>query len=99
MRSYIKNIDGAVQEMGGEVIEKITIKNGDNALNPTVCFVIKPPSIHNESPSRQVEIFSVPGTNISLQKEDEFYYSSETGLCYPILKNIPIPLNHFSYLQ
>jgi SAM-dependent methyltransferase len=85
---YIKNINGIVEDLGGDVVGKIKIENTSNPLNPTVCFVIKPPAINTDSPSKKE--FSVPGTNISLQKEDNFYYSSQIGLCYPILKNIPI---------
>ncbi len=90
---YIKNVDGIVEELGGEMIEKIVIKNIANPLNPTVCFVIKPPLIVGQSLKKisvEDNIFSVPGTNIPLELVDDFYFSNQTGLCYPILKNIPI---------
>jgi SAM-dependent methyltransferase len=87
---YIKNIDETVEALGGKVIEKMIIKNISNQLNPTVCFVIKPPSTDARREFYKRSAFSVPGTNIPLQKEDDFYYSVQTGLCYPVLKNIPI---------
>ncbi len=90
---YIKNVDGIVEELGGEMIEKIVIKNIANPLNPTVCFVIKPPLIVGQSLKKisvEDNIFSVPGTNIPLKLVEDFYFSNQTGLCYPMLKNIPI---------
>jgi ubiquinone/menaquinone biosynthesis C-methylase UbiE len=87
---YIKNIDGVAEELGGKIIEKITIKNGDNPLNPTVCFIIQPPKENNPPTENGVNFFSVPGTNFSLKKVDDFFYSNQVGLCFPILKNIPI---------
>jgi len=87
---YIKNIDGIAKELGGKLIEKIIIKNGDNPLNPTACFIIQPSKENSQTVQKSNHIFSVPGTNYSLQKIDDFYYSNQVGLCYPILKNIPI---------
>jgi ubiquinone/menaquinone biosynthesis C-methylase UbiE len=87
---YIKNIDGVTEELGGKIIEKIIIKNGDNPLNPTVCFIIQPSKNNSLPIENGKNIFSVPGTNISLKKVDDFFYSNQVGLCFPILKNIPI---------
>jgi ubiquinone/menaquinone biosynthesis C-methylase UbiE len=41
---YIKNMDEVVQKLGGKLIDKIKILNTINPLNPTVCFIITPPS-------------------------------------------------------
>jgi ubiquinone/menaquinone biosynthesis C-methylase UbiE len=89
---YIKDIDGVVEKLGGTVVEKIRIKNISNPLNPTVCFVITPPKKQGEEVTneRKPAIFSVPGTDYPLRKVDEFYFSDETGLCFPVLKTIPV---------
>ena len=90
---YIKNIEGVVSELGGKLLEKTRIKNISNPLNPTVCFVIEPPTILDRVQcvnAADKPIFSVPGTHLALSKADGFYVSEETGLCFPILKNIPI---------
>lgn len=90
---YIKNIEDIAIKLGGEITEKIIIKNSSNPLNPTVCFVINPPfsdiRISNSNNSDE-DIFSVPGTNFLLSKFENFYFSTSVGLCYPILKEIPI---------
>jgi ubiquinone/menaquinone biosynthesis C-methylase UbiE len=90
---YIKNIDGVVKELGGDIIEKIIMKNIDNPLNPTVCYVINPPRLHETSnciiEARKI-FYSVPGANFQLKRQGNFYFSNQAGLFYPILKGIPI---------
>lgn len=98
---YIKNIDGVVNDLGGELLDKIVIKNISNPLNPTVCFVIKPPvekDIHSGEKNTSKIIFSVPGTNIPLEKIDNHFFSNQVGLCYPTLKDIPILKSKISIL-
>lgn len=90
---YIKNINGAVAELGGKIVEKITVKNIANPLNPSVCFIVTPPPC--EFPpivdnAHLENIFSVPGAHYPLKRVEDFFFSSETGLCFPILKNIPV---------
>jgi hypothetical protein len=87
---YIKELDKTAAELGGKIIEKVLIQNVSNPLNPTVCFVIELPSTNNKRQYTANNIFSVPGTNMPLKKEDGFYYSVDTGFCFPVLKDIPI---------
>ena len=89
---YIKDVDSALEALGGTLIDKIEMNNDLYPLNPTVCFVIEPPSqpVVQTSFLDPVNIFSVPGTNHSLEKIDDFYFSNTTGLCFPILKSIPV---------
>lgn len=98
---YIKDIEGALAELGGTLVEKTRIENIANPLNPTVCFVIAPPSCDAQAILENAsapEIFSVPGANAPLQKIDGFFFSNETGLCFPILKNIPVLKRHSAIL-
>lgn len=95
---YIKDIEGVAAELGGKLIDKIIINNITNPLNPTACFIIAPPVTTTQTTQNKRAIFSVPGTNIPLTKKGHFYHSSETGLCYPILKNIPILTSNCSIL-
>jgi len=95
---YVTNVDGIAEELGGKVVEKIPIKNVSNPLNPTVCYVITPPSKSSLDAGRNnaveqkndTDVFSVPGTNFRLDFQDGFYFSSEVGVCFPVLRGIPI---------
>lgn len=90
---YIKNIEHVVKSLHGTLIKKTKIKNIANVLNPTVCFVIEPPKSNCPLESNVKEpdcIFSVPGTNLPLKTIDGFYFSNDLGLCYPVIKGIPI---------
>lgn len=90
---YIKNIQGITKSLGGVIEEFVQIKNIANPLNPTACFVIRPPETQDNENNKQKCVepeFTVPGSNSTLRKIDEFYFSEYTGLCYPILKGIPV---------
>lgn len=92
---YIRNIDGVAEELGGRIAEKIVIKNTANPLNPTVCFVIIPPAAASAQDLRvggagAQTPFSVPGTDMPLRAVDGFYFSDQTGFCYPLLRGIPV---------
>lgn len=87
---YIKNIEQTVINLGGSILDKINIKNNWNSLNPAVCFVIKPPEIIKSQQFLNNSIYTVPGTNYPLSVIDNFYYSNDTGLCFPTIRSIPI---------
>jgi ubiquinone/menaquinone biosynthesis C-methylase UbiE len=89
---YIKDVDSTVEKLGGRLVEKIRIKTLGNPLSPTVCYLIYPPKTTTTQHvgNNNSDIFSVPGTNYPLKKIDGFYFSNTTGLCFPILKSIPI---------
>lgn len=90
---YIKNVDGVVEKIGGTLLDKIAIENISNPLNPTACFVIYPPKNGNANTScreKNVSGFSVPGTDFPLERIDDFFFSENTGLSFPIIKSIPV---------
>ena len=87
---YIKNLEEEVINLGGELIENIKIRNSENLLNPTYCFVIKPPLSKEPKLLPDGNIFSEPGTNNKLERLGDFYFSNNSGLSYPIIKSIPI---------
>lgn len=86
---YIKDIEGNVNRLGGKVLDITLIKNSSNPTNPGACYVIEPPKSHVRYLEKKSR-FTVPGTDLILEKEDNYYSSPDTGLFYPILKNIPI---------
>jgi SAM-dependent methyltransferase len=89
---YIKHMAQTVEALGGTLLEQIAIKNVSNPLNPTVGFVIIPPGgrTTDRNYERATDRFSVPGTDLALQKQDAAYHSEGTGLCFFELKSIPV---------
>jgi hypothetical protein len=89
---YIRGVERTVAEIGGRVLAVTPIRNVNNPLNPTACFVIEPParSEAQGAPTPEVSGFAVPGTDRPLVRRDAFYWSPETGLCFPVLKGLPV---------
>lgn len=86
---YIKDLEGSVRRLGGELEKAVSIKNISNPLNPTMCYVVKAPEIAILSDENEFT-FTVPGTDFPLRKRDGFYVSENTGLVFPELEGIPI---------
>ena len=89
---YIKEIDRIVIENGGIIEERFLLSNINNPLNPTACYIITPPekSIQKTKKQPHQSLFSVPGTDLPLIKQNNFYINNETGLCFPVIKDIAI---------
>jgi|LNFM01.1.fsa_nt_gb hypothetical protein len=88
---YIKNMGTVIHALGGELLDLIPIKNSSNPLNLTACFVIAPPDLNSDFRTHDERCrLSVPGTNSPLLELDNFYYSAQYGLCFPVLSSIPI---------
>lgn len=86
---YIKNMEEMIKKTGGEIIELAMLKNVHNLLNPTACFIIKPPKFSD--PKKFVgNSFSVPGTDWPLETRENYFFSKHSGLVFPIIENIPI---------
>jgi ubiquinone/menaquinone biosynthesis C-methylase UbiE len=89
---YIKDVASVVEQLGGTLLDRIPIRHVSNPLNPTACYLIRPPAGAASRPEADAPggVFSVPGTNLPLRRMDDFYFSDATGLCFPVLKAIPI---------
>ena len=88
---YIKNIEGTVAKLGGNVLEVLPIHNVGNPLNPTACYIIEPPK-HNIKYLEEA-IFCVPGTNFKLESDGLYLLSRDSGLVFPILEEIAVLKN------
>jgi len=86
---YIKDIEVNVRALGGKVLDVSLIKNVINPVNPTACYVIEPPQKVTEVNSNKPK-FTAPGTDFYLEKDGHFFSSPDTGLFFPILKEIPV---------
>ena len=85
---YIKNIEGEVKSLGGKVVNVIPMSIVGNPLNPTACYVIEPPE--DLSKPLNEPAYSVPGTDLEIEKIGSFMSSKDTGLIFPILDEIPV---------
>ena len=97
---YIRNVKKTIVELGGTLAETLVIQNNTNPLTPTVCYVIYPPQrkVKDSSYKKNSSNFTIPGTNYPLTQLDNFYVSIDTGICFPILKSIPIFRNKSAIL-
>ena len=86
---YIKDIEGTVKNLGGKLIDVKLIENPLRSSNPTANYIIEPPKLTNIKDNRDLQ-FTVPGTDFILKNEKNFFISEDTGLLFPILKDIPI---------
>ena len=86
---YIKNMEGEVNALGGKILDIKPLNNTDNPLNPTACYIIEPPETQGHGKHSEPKL-SVPGTDYWLVKDDQFYASPDTGLLFPILRDIPV---------
>ena len=94
---YIKGIEKEVKKLGG-IMENIKlIEDPVNSLNPTTCYII---SVNKSSYDLQInQKFTVPGSDLELEMNDNFMISKDTGLSFPILKNIPILKSELAILS
>ena len=87
---YIRGLDRIASGLGGTLIDRIAMKNISNPLNPTACYIIKPPFQALTAEEVNAVEFSLPGSSLPLQRIEDFYFSRRTGYCFPILKSIPV---------
>ena len=87
---YIKGLDRIASSLGGTLIDRIALKNVSNPLNPTACYIIRPPFQTLAVRRANAVEFSLPGSSLPLQRIEDFYFSHSTGYSFPILKSIPV---------
>ena len=83
---YVKDLKNIAETLGGEIEIYKLLDSYSNKLNPTGVILI---TKSNKSTSKEAN-FSCPITNTNLTKVDDFYFSKESGLAYPSIKNIPM---------
>jgi len=85
---YIKELEKTIIEFGATILEKVDLSE-INPNNPSLCYVIKPP-IKTKSYSENPIKLTVPGTDLSLTKNEGYYFSKDAGVAFPFLLDIPI---------
>lgn len=84
---YIKGLESAVRDSGGNLVDVIPMKHKANPLNPTACFIV---DVSKSKPtSRKNDFFTFPGTESPLSKVDG-YFTSDVGYLFPVLMDIPL---------
>ena len=86
---YIRNLQQESEALGGTVLSVELFPLTHSKINPTACYVIAPPK-HSKMSTNSINQFSVPGTNLPLTPMDDFLFSKDMALAFPILKNIPV---------
>jgi uncharacterized protein YbaR (Trm112 family) len=99
---YVKNLVGIANELGYKVMENRLFELCSNPLNPTQIIIIEKCKTNLNSDNID---FQCPITKTKLSYENDAYFSNESLLVYPIIKNIPclLPQNaivatHFNSL-
>ena len=91
---YIKNLKSSVEKLGGVVESTDLLNFCVNPLNRTACYVVTPPdcffNANTVLENNGCSNYSAPASDFILQRMDNFLFSPELGLAYPILKDIPI---------
>jgi SAM-dependent methyltransferase len=87
---YVRGLEKTAQDMGAEVLEVVQMTNIRNSLNPTACFVLRPPKAISQHAISANDVFSMPGTDLPLQNHEEGLISRDTGMLFPRLVGIPI---------
>lgn len=82
---YVKNLVGVASKLGYKVVKNNLFGLGINKLNPPQLIIIE----KNKNASSNEAQFNCPITKTKLYQEDNYCYTNDGLLAYPILKNIP----------
>lgn len=83
---YIRDLAATAATLGARVDAVIPLTHVMNPLNPTAAFILTPP----ERPARADTGYTLPGTSLPLVETEGVLFSDHTGLCFPVLRGLPI---------
>ena len=88
---YVEGLRETAERLGAEVIDYRLLDYAPNSLNPSGVLCLRKAGIPvvTEVESR-VAIWRCPMTGVELETGSEFFYASEVGLAYPVLRGIPM---------
>lgn len=84
---YIKGLKDVIASLGGRLEGGWRAKNLDNPLNPTHVFVVRPPETTSQRPDSP---WACPATKTPMKCEDNFFFSEQSLLAYPMVQDIPV---------
>lgn len=84
---YISDLPRAIEKAGGKLCSITEIKSTANPLNPTYLFDI---DIYHINEVKHIDsVWCDPITHVDIEKYDDRFYFSQSGIAYPIVKGIP----------
>lgn len=94
---YVRDLPGAIRDLGGVLEESFRIQHAVNPLNPTHAYVIAaPPRDGRGDTDEQAEAtpdgeyWACPATRYPAVLEPDLLYCERSGLAYPVLRGIPV---------
>ena len=88
---YVEGLRETAERLGAEVVDYRLLDYAPNPLNPSGVLCLRKAGIAEcgEVESR-LAIWRCPMTGVELETGSEFFYASEVGLAYPVLRGIPM---------
>lgn len=83
---YIRDLAATAAAAGARVDAVIPLSHSINPLNPTAAFILTPPGDKPRSGTG----YTLPGTSLPLAATEGVLFSDATGLCFPVLRGLPI---------
>ena len=83
---YIRDLATTAAALGARVDAVIPLTHVMNPLNPTAAFILTPPA----RPASAGIAHTLPGSSLPLVETEGVLFSDHTGLCFPVLRGLPI---------
>ena len=88
---YVEGLRETAERLGAEVIDYRLLDYAPNSLNPSGVLCLRKAGIPVVTGvESRVDIWRCPMTGVELETGSEFFYASEVGLAYPVLRGIPM---------
>jgi len=88
---YVEGLRETAERLGAEVVDYRLLDYAPNPINPSGVLCLRKAGIPEVmGVESQVDIWRCPMTGVELETGSEFFYASEVGLAYPVLRGIPM---------
>ncbi len=87
-KGYVKHLDQVAREAGFKVLYHQPLSAAMNPQNPTAALVLQKPTVRTATLPEQK--YACPRAKTMLASQEEGYFSEDSFLFYPVVKNVPI---------
>ena len=88
---YVEGLRETAERLGAEVVDYRLLDYAPNPLNPSGVLCLRKAGVAEcGGVESRVAIWRCPMTGVELETGSEFFYASEVGLAYPVLRGIPM---------